>query len=293
MGAARERSGRTAQHLVLVARLRHLREGAGLSVPQAAKTLGWHPSTLRRLEKAETSLDVGQVGALLELYGANAAEHEDVMGRLVAANAPGWWHPWRDAMDPWLMDVMSVESAAGVVRPWDPALVPLLLRTPAYAMAVDAALRPELDETARRRRADLLVERQRHLREQQTRVWAVLPVSALRCRVGGAGVMCEQLQALQEASERRDVTVQVHGEDAPPHPLTGVPALTLYRVESREIADHVVREGGLPGTAELLENEELVRAYQAMLDLSCVMAMRPTMTRKVLDDEFERYGESA
>ncbi|MGW5295851.1 helix-turn-helix domain-containing protein [Streptomyces bacillaris] len=290
---ARERSGRTAQHLVLAARLRRLREIVGLSVPQAAKSLGWHPSTLRRLEKAETSLDVGQVGALLELYGANAAEREDIMGRLAVANAPGWWHPWRDAMDPWLMDVMSVESAAGVVRPWDPALVPLLLRTPAYAMAVDAALRPELDETARRRRADLLAERQQHLREQQTRVWAVLPVSALRCRVGGPGVMCEQLQALQEVAERRDVTVQLHGEDAPPHPLTGVPALTLYRVESREIADHVVREGGLPGTAELLETEEMVRAYQAMLDLSCVMAMRPTMTKGVLEDEFERYGESA
>lgn len=58
---------------------------------------------------------------------------------------PGWWHPWRDAMDPWLMDLMSVESAASIVRTWDPALVPLLLRTPAYAMAVDAALRPGLD----------------------------------------------------------------------------------------------------------------------------------------------------
>ncbi|MFE3476427.1 helix-turn-helix domain-containing protein [Streptomyces bacillaris] len=126
---ARERSGRTAQHLVLAARLRHLREGAGLSVPQAAKTLGWHPSTLRRLERAETSLDVGQVGALLELYGASAGEREDIMGRPAVANAPGWWHPRRDAMDPWLMDVMSVESAAGVVRPWDPAPPPRLARS--------------------------------------------------------------------------------------------------------------------------------------------------------------------
>lgn len=77
---ARERSGRTAQHLVLVARLRHLREGAGLSVPQAAKLLGWHPSTLRRLEQAQTSLDVGQVSALLDRYGAGASETDDIMG---------------------------------------------------------------------------------------------------------------------------------------------------------------------------------------------------------------------
>ncbi|MFD7418222.1 helix-turn-helix domain-containing protein, partial [Kitasatospora purpeofusca] len=79
---ARERSGRTARHLVLVARLRRLREGAGLSVPQAATQLGWHPSTLRRLEQAQTSLDVGQVSALLAVYGPGAAEADDIMGRL-------------------------------------------------------------------------------------------------------------------------------------------------------------------------------------------------------------------
>ncbi|MFJ9624121.1 helix-turn-helix domain-containing protein [Streptomyces sp. NPDC101181] len=285
---ARERSGRTAQHLVLVARLRHLREGAGLSVPQVAKRLGWHPTTLRRLEQAQTSLDVGQVSALLGLYGAGATEAEDIMGRLNSANMPGWWHPWRDAMDPWLMDLMSVESAASVVRTWDPALVPLLLRTRAYTMAVDAALRPELDAGARARRADLLAERQKRLREQQTRVWAVLPVSALRCRVGGPQVMRDQLDALQEAAERQDVTVQLHAESAPPHPLTGIPSLSLYRVEIREIADHVVRGGGLPGTAEVWDTNPAVQEYQAMLDMSCVMAIRPARTREILKDEHDR-----
>nr|WP_272925841.1 MULTISPECIES: helix-turn-helix transcriptional regulator [unclassified Streptomyces] len=268
--------------------MRNLREGAGLSVPQAAERLGWHPSTLRRLEQAQTSLDVGQVSALLERYGAGAAETDDIMGRLNAANMPGWWHPWRDAMDPWLMDLMSVESATSIVRTWDPALVPLLLRTPAYAMAVDAAMRPGLSPAVRRRRADLLVMRQQRLREQQARVWAVLPVTALRCRVGDDEVMREQLAALQEAADRPDVMVQLHTEDAPPHPLTGVPALSLYRVEIREIADHVVREGGLPGTAEVWDSGPPVQEYQAMLDVSCVMAVRPDRTREILQDEYDR-----
>ncbi|WP_457512289.1 helix-turn-helix domain-containing protein [Streptomyces sp. TE33382] len=287
---ARERSGRTAQHLVLVARLRSLREGVGLSIPQAARRLEWHPSTLRRLEQARTSLDVGQVSALLDAYGASVAEAGDIMSRLNTANMPGWWHPWRDAMDPWQMDLMSVESAANFLRVWDPALVPLLLRTPAYAMAVESVLRPELDEAARRRRADLLVERQQRLREQQARVWAVLPVSALRCRVGGTGVMREQLSFLREAAGRRELTVQLHGEDAPPHPLTGLPALSLYRVETPEIADHVVREGGLPGTADVWDTDTPVQEFRTMLDVSCVMAMKPTQTREVLQDEYDRQS---
>ncbi|MEU4047815.1 helix-turn-helix transcriptional regulator [Streptomyces olivaceus] len=58
---ARERSGRTAQHLVLAARLRTLREGAGLSVKQAADPLGAQLATVRRIEQAQTSPDAGQV----------------------------------------------------------------------------------------------------------------------------------------------------------------------------------------------------------------------------------------
>ncbi|NEE29500.1 transcriptional regulator, partial [Streptomyces sp. SID7982] len=123
-----------------------------------------------------------------------------------------------------------------------------------YAMAVDEIRCPDRDAAGRRRRADFLVERQKRLQEQQTRLWAVLPVTALRVRVGGDDVMREQLRRIQQLAERGDVTVQLHPEYAPPHPLTGVPALTLYRVEIREIADHVVREGGLPGTAEVWDS---------------------------------------
>ena len=59
-------------------------------------------------------------------------------------------------------------------------------------------------------------------------------------------------------------------------------------MEIREIADHVVREGGLPGTAEVWDSGPPVQEYQAMLDVSCVMAMRPDRTREVLQDEYDR-----
>ncbi|MFJ4828312.1 Scr1 family TA system antitoxin-like transcriptional regulator [Streptomyces bacillaris] len=102
---------------------------------------------------------------------------------------------------------------------------------------MDTAPRPEPDEKARRR----LVKRQ-----QQTRTWVVPPLSAPQCRMREPGAMYEQLQTLQHAPEQRDVTVHLHAQNAPPHPLTRMPAPALYRVESREIADHVVREGSCP-----------------------------------------------
>ncbi|MGW3574261.1 Scr1 family TA system antitoxin-like transcriptional regulator [Streptomyces olivaceus] len=90
---------------------------------------------------------------------------------------------------------MSVESAARISRVWNPALVPLLLRTPAYARAVEDALRTG-------------------------------PSPAMR--------------------ERR--TLQTHPEGAPPHPLTGVPALSLYRVDA-DLPDHGAQGGARVGRA--------------------------------------------
>ncbi|MFF7558272.1 helix-turn-helix transcriptional regulator [Streptomyces olivaceus] len=278
---ARERSGRTAQHLVLAARLRTLRESAGLSVKQAADALGAHPATVRRIEQAQTSLDAGQVSTLLAAYGAAQGETTEVLGQLASANLPGWWHPWRDVLDSWQLDLMSVESAARIIRVWDPALVPLLLRTPAYARAVDDALRTDLSPAMRERRTQLLAERQQHLAEQGTRIWGVLPAGALRTRVGGDAAMAEQLDFLRQVTERPDMTLQIHPEGAPPHPLTGVPALSLYRVDAA-LPDHVVREGGLPGTADVWDSRDTVTAYRMLMDRSCAMAPHPTKTKEVL-----------
>ncbi|MEU2562038.1 helix-turn-helix transcriptional regulator [Streptomyces longispororuber] len=279
---ARERSGRTVAHLVLATRLKVLREAAGLSLKQAACALGAHPATVRRIEQAQTSLDAGQVSALLRAYGAAAAETEDFLGKLASANAPGWWHPWRSVMDPWELDLMSVESAAGIVRTWEPALVPALLRTPAYARAVDDVLRPDLSPAARDRRTELLMERQERLRTQQTRIWAVMSAAALYTRVGPPDVMAGQAEALRAAAERPDVTLQVHPLDGPPHALTGKPPLTLFRVEVPEISDHVVREGGLAGTADVWDAPETVTAYRLLLDYSCATALHPDKSKEVL-----------
>ncbi|MGH4028932.1 helix-turn-helix domain-containing protein [Actinomycetota bacterium Odt1-20B] len=279
---ARERSGRTVAHLVLATRLKTLRESAGLTFREAADALGAHPATVRRIEQAQTSLDAGQVSTLLAAYGAGPAETEEFLGKLAAANRPGWWHPWRAVMDSWQLDLMSVESAASIIRTWHPALVPVLLRTPAYARAVDDALRPGLSPAEKDGRIEFLMERQERLRAQQTRVWALMSAVALRTQVGDAEIMAEQTKALRAAAERPEVTLQVHPLDAPPHALTGKPPLTVYRVEVPEISDHVVREGGLPGTADVWDARETVTAYLMLLDYACTAAPHPHRSKEEL-----------
>ncbi|MGW7084167.1 helix-turn-helix domain-containing protein [Streptomyces sp. NPDC054871] len=279
---ARERSGRTVAHLVLATRLKTLRESAGLSFQQAAEALGAHPATVRRIEQAQTSLDAGQVSTLLSVYGAGAAETEEFLGKLTAANRPGWWHPWRAVMDAWQLDLMSVESAASIIRTWHPALVPALLRTPDYSRAVDDVLRPDLSPADKDRRTEFLMERQDRLRAQQTRIWALMSAAALHTRVGGAEVMAGQKKSLGSAAERPEVTLQIHPLDGPAHALTGKAPLTVYRVEVPEISDHVVREGGLPGTADVWDAHQTVTAHLMLLDYSCTAAPHPHKSKEEL-----------
>ncbi|MGW6460504.1 helix-turn-helix domain-containing protein [Streptomyces sp. NPDC055078] len=271
----RQRSGRTVQHAVLAARLRQLRERAGLSQKEAADALGAHRTTVLRIERAETSLDSGQVRALLRLYGTGAAEVEQFLGQLASANLPGWWHPWRDVMDPWQQDLMSVESASRIIRLWHPALVPELLRTPAYARAVEDVLREDASPADRERRVEYLRERQARLAERTTRIWALMPEAALNTWVAGDAVMREQAEALRATIEHPElITLQIVPLAAPLHPLTGAAALTVYRVDVPEIPDHVVRDSPV-GAPDIWDDTCTVTAYRMRLDAACAFAPPP------------------
>lgn len=59
---------------VLGMRLRHAREGAGLRQEEAATKLGYQQSTLSRIEMGGRNIDVFELQAMAELYGANFDE---------------------------------------------------------------------------------------------------------------------------------------------------------------------------------------------------------------------------
>ncbi|MBM7439602.1 helix-turn-helix transcriptional regulator [Streptomyces sp. HB132] len=269
----RPRSGPTVEHRVLAARLRLLRERAGVSLQAAAVALGAHPATVRRIERAETGLDARQVRVLLERYAVSAADVEPIMAGLAAANLPGWWHRWRDTMEPWQQEVIGIESSAALVRTWHPALIPELLRTPAYEAALCRTL--TADPAPRlASRLELLAERQRRLAERGAVLWALFPAAALHTSVGGAAVMAEQRAALEESAQRQHLTVQVVPLDFPPHPMTGVPPLHLLRVPAPEIGDRVVLE--TPGTGvDIIDEPAAVMDYRIRLDSACTAAPPP------------------
>ncbi|MFE3516112.1 helix-turn-helix domain-containing protein [Streptomyces sp. NPDC059166] len=268
----RPRSGPTVEHRVLAARLRMLRERAGVTLQAAAVALGAHPATVRRIERAETGLDAHQVRVLLERYAAPAEVAEGIMRALVPANLPGWWHEWRDAMQPWQQEVIGIESSAALVRTWHPALVPELLRTPDYEAALCRTL-GAVPAARLDRHLELLAERRRRLHRRGAALWALFPAAALRTTVGGPAVMAEQRAALEEAAHLRRPTVQVVPLDDPPHPMTGAPPTHLLRVPEPEIGDRVVLE--MPGRVVVVDEPAAVMDHRIRMDGACAVAPHP------------------
>lgn len=243
------RHGASKGQVIYAKRLALMREGRGLSLSQVAAAIDAHPATVRRLEDADTSLDEGTVRMLLELYGRSEEEITEWLARLDAANEPGWWTRWGHAMSPWLKKIMAVEDSAEQIRTWDPCLVPRLLRTRPYALAVARCMDADATEEERCAEADLLMERQRRLADRGTVVWALMTQSALYTRFSDdekadAAVMAEQLEALEAViaapSNRK---LHVFPLDARPHALSNTGALHYYRIgKNHVIGDTVVLE---------------------------------------------------
>jgi transcriptional regulator with XRE-family HTH domain len=248
-----------------------------MTLEQAAEALGVSTMTVRRIELAATPPDAGQISVLLEAYGVSATTAEQVMASLVAAAKPGWWHRYRSVLRPADRQVLGIESAASVIRVWDPGLVPELLRTPAYAAAV--VRQQHVPESTVSARLELLAERQRRLAERDCVLWVLIPQSVLYTMVGGREapeVMREQYAALAAAAIRPRTRVQVVPLAAPPHPLTGAPALSILRVLPQSIPDYLVLHGpAWEEQADLRDDDLTVTRYRLRLDLACAGAPDP------------------
>ncbi|MFE5842092.1 Scr1 family TA system antitoxin-like transcriptional regulator [Streptomyces niveus] len=293
--------GPSQSQVIYAARLRRMREDQGLSFGQVAGAIGASPATVRRLEDADTSLDEGMVRMLLELYGRSAEEITEWVHRLKAANEPGWWaKDWGHVMSPWLKKLMAVEDSAEQIRTWHPCLVPPLLRTRSYALAIAGWMDADATEEERIAEADLLMERQRRLADRGTVVWALMTQAGLYTRfseneAADAEVMAEQIEALDRAIARPSNTkVHVFPLGAPPHALSSTGALHYYRIGktlSREIRDTVVLEqpkgaggartkGTAKGTrrprwyayAEVVTGESRVAEHLEQIDLAASVA---------------------
>ena len=196
------------------------------------------------------------------------------------ASSPGWWHEYSDVLPDWFQVYLGLEEAASLIRVYEVQFVPGLLQTPDYARAVVHLGQRSATQQEIAHRVRLRQDRQRVLgRRDPPRLWVVIDEAALRRPIGGAEVMCGQLERLIEASKEPNVTIQVmpfwlggHAAEAG--------AFTLLRFPGLDLPDVVYTEQLT--TAVYLDKPAHVERYTEVIERLSVQSEPPEQTIEIL-----------
>ncbi|MBP2326280.1 transcriptional regulator with XRE-family HTH domain [Kibdelosporangium banguiense] len=187
----------------LGAKLRRLREQAGLTIEEAAPRLDKTKSALHRMETGETKADVHFVRSLMDIY-----DHydPDLVKEARKALKPPWFRAFR------IKDLgyVDIETEAAQVQECILASIPGLLQTKAYMQALFRD-QGRLTESEAASHTEVRLIRQRRLidEDRPLRLTAVIYEAALHREFGDCDVMSKQLRHLVRMSQLSTVTLQV------------------------------------------------------------------------------------
>jgi transcriptional regulator with XRE-family HTH domain len=271
----------TVRRRQLMAELRRLREGAGLTQDSVAEYLDWHPTKLMRIETGRSAPHPNDVRLMVEVYGVTDQEHIAALVKLAKdARQRGWWYSYRDILLNRYDFYIGLESEASSIRWFELAVVPGLLQTEAYARSVISGGPQKLCAEGVQSRVEVRLMRQRLLaRDDGPQLWVVLDESVIRRVVGGPGVMRAQLEWLLSVGEHARVTIQVVPYGASPHPGLAGPFLILGFADQAEpdVAYLETVGGNL-----YVDKAEEARLYATAFDHLRAVALSAGETRSML-----------
>ena len=283
-------SAPTVLRIVLGKRLKELRESVDVTLEDAAKALSVSHLTIRRIENAQVSLKLPYVRELLRQYDVSDEEAEGFTAMAEQANEPGWWHNYRTALPDWFRAYVSLETAAEVIRVYEPHYMTGLLQTRDYARAVIRAGFPYEPEHALEHRVDLRLRRQALLgKPGSPKLWVVLEEAVLRREVGGPAVMRAQIDRVLEVLDDPRVTVRVLPLAAGAHSGTSG-HITYFRFREPELQDIVYTEVGLTSAVYLDQRPDVVTHLEAYTRISRLASDLVPDTRTYLNQLRKEFG---
>jgi transcriptional regulator with XRE-family HTH domain len=253
----------TARHRRLIVELKRLREERGLSREQVAERIGTSETSIFRYEKGETRPQPAVVAAMLDVYGAAAAERDELLEMARDARKRGWWHRHRQSLKPGFDSYIGLEAAASIVRTYEAQTVPGLIQTEAYARANIVATSLNMVPAEIEERLSVRISRQDLITRSTDRVQlvAVLDEAVLRRQVGGPEAMREQIRHLIAMAALPNVVIHVLPFAAGAHPGMEGPFCLLSFPEPDDL-DLVYLEQATSGLVP--EEPEEVRRYTLM-----------------------------
>jgi transcriptional regulator with XRE-family HTH domain len=208
--------------------LRQYRTEAGVTLDGAAEQLEYSRQKIWRIESGLGPVRMLDVKAMCELYGVAPDMAEVLVSLAAETKARGWWHAYGDAIPTWFELFVGLEASASRLRLYDESLVPGLLQTRGYMVAVYQR-RSGMSDDDRERAVEVRLQRQGVLTRRlppAPELDVVLSEAVLRRTIGDRKAMVEQLEHLVAVGKLTNVAVRVLPLAAGPH--RGAVAGTFY-----------------------------------------------------------------
>lgn len=240
----------------------------------AAALVGLTQSRISRAERGTYTLDPDVADAYAMALGASPAQRKELVAlcKAVVSNTVTGQARLIRRGAAIQEKTRDLEAQSSVVRTWQPEIVPGLLQTWDYTLAV-IEREPDVKwSKARRERLALLDDPDRQFHQ-------LLSEATLRWVIGSPAVMAEQLQHLSDVSTRPNVTLGIvpFGQVAPAPPS----AFHLY-------GDRAAEAGTDVGTTFLDERPD-IEMYRAMFDRLDAIAVYRNEARSLIDEIARSY----
>ncbi|MDQ2881171.1 MAG: helix-turn-helix transcriptional regulator [Actinomycetota bacterium] len=249
----------------LAARLKAIRAGVAPSGSEFARIIGWQQPRVSKLESGKQLPTEADISAWVAAGGANESVAAELLRLLAAARIEYVTHRDESRIEGGLSKVQDAQAAAEArvmhIAEWQPAMVPGLVQTAAYARELfERPGRPTLIDpgdvdadamaTGRVRRQDILYQPGR-------RIELILGESALRSTPGTIGTLLGQLDRLVSVIDLPTVELGIV-----PFPL-----MPVMPVSSFYMHDEIVYIETLTAEQQLAEPDEVavyVKAFNLL-----------------------------
>ena len=274
----------TVRRRELGALLRTLRTEAGMTVEQVAERLLVSSSKISRLETGRRGANARDIRDLCDIYGVTDAAREHLMELAHEGRDQAWWQPFDLPYETYV----GLEAAATEISDFEPGVFPGLLQTPEYARAVHEGAWPRLSAKVIDQRIEVRRTRQQALtRDNPPQLRAIVDEAVLHRLIGGSRVMAHQLAHVIEATQRKNITVQVM-----PYSIGAHPALdsTFILLEFAPPVPSVVYVEGLVGEIYLERHGEVDRYKQIFSQLAAI-AMSPQQSVEIMAETQTSFAD--
>jgi transcriptional regulator with XRE-family HTH domain len=257
--------------------LRRHREEAAVTIDVVAERLGCSTSKVSRIETGHTSASPSDVQHILDIYGVDESIKAELVQIAREARQKGWWHPYSTVL---ASAYVGLETAARSIRAYEQHVVPGLLQSEEYAIALIRGARLD-DEREIEQRVRVRMQRQALLiQDDPIDLRVVLDEAVLSRPVGGELVMLDQLKKLIEVARLPNVTLQILPFAAGAHAgMDG--SFVILEFEEEGDADVVFIDNATGGL--FLEKVEELSKYVSIFDIVRASALPPEESIEMIE----------